>query len=621
MPTITVIKQDLERLAGQPYDLPELERALEVAKAEVKVDEDGRLRVQLKDTNRPDLWSSEGLARLLRGYRQGHHQPYPFFEDADVGERVVLVDGSLKEIRPYIAAFACEGIRIDDAALEQLIEAQERLADNYGRGRSAVAIGIYDASDIVYPVRYDAVDPDATRFVPLEFDVEMDLRQILREHPTGRTYAHLLEGYDRFPLIRDSRGEVLSMPPVINSQTLGRVEVGDSTLFCEATGPELDALLVSVAIMSVNMADRGGRILPVSVRYPYDTPRGREIRCPADLTESIEVDMDEIRRVVGADLDPGRIAEAIGAMGYREIALNHRAIHARPAPYRDDILHPVDLIEDVVIAIGYDNFEPEMPHDFTVGKSAPEEDLSDRVRDLMVGCGFQEVFLPVLCSREGLTVRMRAPDAPVVELENPMSEYYNALRDSLLPGLLRVEGASRRAIYPHYAFEAGEVAVLAPEENHGCRTQIHMAAMAAGADANLSGIQSYLEAIAYHLDFEYTLTPVEHSTFLPGRAGEIRRNGEAFGIIGEVHPEVLEAWGIGVPVWLGHPLWRPIWVFIIAWIGLIGQTLYDRRHRPEFIYQPGEEEKPEAPRAWYQRPGLYECIIVLIAIVVVTYLW
>ena len=82
-----------------------------------------------------------------------------------------------------------------------------------------------------------------------------------------------------------------------------------------------------------------------------------------------------------------------------------------------------------------------------------------------------------------------------------------------------------------------------------------------------------------------------------------------------------EQWGIDIPIWLGHPIWRPIWVFIVAWIGLIGQTLYDRRHRPEYIYQPGEKEKPEAPQAGYQRPGLYECIIVLIAIVVVWIGW
>jgi phenylalanyl-tRNA synthetase beta chain len=547
MPTITVIREDLERLAGQTYDLPELERALEAVKAEVKVEDDALLKIQLKDTNRPDLWSSEGVARLLKGHREGMHEPYTFFDDPPA-ELELRVDPALEGFRPYIAAFACDGVSVDEAALEQLIEAQEKLAEGYGRGRSAVAIGIYDASDVAFPVRYAAADPDSTRFVPLGMETGLTLRDILSEHPTGRTYAHLLEGFAAFPLITDSRGEVLSMPPVINSRNPGAVEVGDSFLFCEATGTELDAVLLSVAIMAANMADRGGRILPVNTIYPYNTPRGREIRCPLDMTETVEVDLDDLRRVIGGAIDNGSIERALAAMGYRDVALDPNRVRARPAPYRDDILHPVDLIEDVIVAVGFDNFEPELPHDFTVGKSAPEEDLADRIRGLMVGCGFQEVFLPILSSRADLTERICDTAAKIVEISNPMSENYSAVRNALLPGLLRVEAASRKAPYPHHIFEVGEVCVIARDDLYGTRTEICLAALEAHADANLSGIQSHLEALAYYLGFDYSLTPSEHPTFLPGRSGEIRLDGNRFGIIGEIHPEVLENWGVSVPV-------------------------------------------------------------------------
>jgi phenylalanyl-tRNA synthetase beta chain len=547
MPTISVLKKDLEKLAGKTYDLPELETALETAKAEVKVEDESHLRVQLKDTNRPDLWSSEGLARLLKGYRNGQHVTYPFFEESNP-ERELLVDPGLQSIRPYIAAFACEGIQVDDAVLEQLIETQEKLADGYGRGRSAVAIGIYDASDIEFPVKFDAVNPDTTRFVPLESEEEMNLRQILSDHATGKVYAHLLESFKQFPLIRDNRGEVLSMPPVINSQILGRVEVGDSFLFCEATGTELDAVLLSIAIMAVNMADRGGKILPVTVKYPYDTPRGREIQCPVDMTESLQVDLGEINRMVGGELQSEQVTSALVAMGYREVSIREQTVKARPAPYRDDIMHPVDLIEDVIVATGYEAFEPELPRDFTVGKSAPQEDLSDKFRNLMVGCGFQEFLLPILTSRGDLSTRMRNPEAAVVEISNPMSDHYSAVRSSLIPGLLRIEGISRRAIYPHRIFEVGEVSVLAPDTSYGTKTEIRLAAMEAHAEANLSDIQSHLEALAYYLQIEYTLNPVDHPTYLQGRAGEIVKDGDVYGIIGEVHPEVLETWGIAVPV-------------------------------------------------------------------------
>lgn len=549
MPTITVDKPDFERLARQVYSSESLSVALETAKAEIDAEEGDTLRIQLKDTNRPDLWSAEGLARLLKSHRENVQPEYSFFATSGVSdEREVIVDPALRNIRPYIAAFVCEGIAIDDAALDALIEAQEKLADGYGRGRSVVAIGIYDASDIVYPVRYDAVDPDATAFVPLEFESEMSLRQILSDHPTGRTYAHLLEGKDKFPLIRDSRGEVLSMPPVINSQSLGRVEAGDTFLFCEATGPELDAILLSMAIMAVNMADRGGRIYPVTVRYPYQTPRGQVLTCPYDLTEPLAVDVDEIYKVVGSHVSMGQIQTALNAMGYRDIDVRDRSIKVRPAPYRDDILHPVDVVEDVVIGVGYEAFDPEMPRDFTVGKAAPEEDLADRFRNLMVGCGFQEVFLPILCSEKEQTVDMNNPDARIISISNPMSENYSAIRGSLLPGLLKAEATSRRALYPHRIFEVGEVGVLAPEEDYGTRTDIHLCALEASDEANLSGVQSYLEVLSYYFNFEYTIAPIDHPTFLPGRSGEIRIGERVYGLIGEVHPSVLEIWGINYPV-------------------------------------------------------------------------
>ena len=545
MPTISVIKSDLERLAGQTYDLPDLERALEYAKAEVKAEGD-ELRVQLKDTNRPDLWCTEGLARALKTYRESASPEYTFFQSTET-EREIVVDAGLEHIRPFVAGFECTGVEIDDDALKQLIETQERLADNYGRGRSSIAIGIYDASDIQYPIRYEAVSPD-TSFVPLESDAEMSLTRILTDHPTGQTYAHLLEGFEKYPLIRDARNEVLSMPPIINSASLGRVEVGDSHLFVEATGTVLDHVLHTIAIFAANLADRGGDITPVTVKYPYDTPRGREISTPFDVTVPMSTELSRVRTTAGTDISEDDISTALVRMGYRSVSVDSESVSATPPPFRDDLLHPVDMIEDIIVGYGYESFDPVMPKDFTIGKSAPVEDLSDRVRDLLVGSGFQEAFLPVLGSVENQTTRMNNPDAPVVVISNPMSEHYGCARCSLIPGLLSVEETSRRAPYPHNLFEVGEVALQDASEHYGTRTGTHLAAMIASEEANLSGIQSYLEALAYYFKFEYSVRAIDHTSYLPGRVGEIVRDDESFGLIGELHPQVLDAWNLAVPV-------------------------------------------------------------------------
>jgi phenylalanyl-tRNA synthetase beta chain len=546
MPTISVIKQDLERLAGKTYELPELERALEYAKAEVKVEGD-ELRVQLKDTNRPDLWCTEGLGRALKGYREGVHDAYDFFTLPGDETRRIDVDATLEHIRPYVSGFVCSGVNIDDDALKQVIETQERLTDNYGRGRSSIAIGIYDASDIVYPIRYEAVSPN-TRFTPLEATSEMSLRQILAEHPTGQTYAHLLEGFESYPLLRDARDEVLSMPPIINSASLGRVEVGDSHLFFEATGTVLDHVLHAIAIFSANLADRGGTIEPVTTHYPYDTPRGRQIQSPLDMSTPITATLDRINETTGTPLALEQIESALTKMAYRSVHASENRVTATPPPYRDDLLHPVDMIEDIIIGVGYETFDPMMPRDFTIGKAAPQEDLSDRIRHLLVGCGFQELFLPILGSVENQTTRIRNEDAPAIVIANPMSEHYGCARWSLIPGLLSVEETSRRAIYPHRLFEVGEVARKDPDNSYGSRTDILATVMEASEDASLSAIQSYLEALAYYSGFDYELRPLDHPTYLPGRAGEIVSNGQVYGMLGEIHPEVLDNWGIAVPV-------------------------------------------------------------------------
>ena len=546
MPTISVTKQDLERLAGKTYELPELERALEYSKAEVKVEGD-ELRVQLKDTNRPDLWSTEGLGRALKGYREGVYDAYDFFTSSGEVDRHIDVDAGLEHIRPYVSGFVCRGVEIDDDALKQLIETQERLTDNYGRGRSSIAIGIYDASDIVYPIRYQAVSPD-TRFTPLEATSEMSLRQILSDHPTGQTYAHLLEGFESYPLLRDARDEVLSMPPIINSASLGRVEVGNSHLFVEATGTVLDHVLHTIAIFATNLADRGATIEPVTTHYPYDTARGRDIRSPVDMALPMTATLARINETAGTVLESGQIEAALTQMGYRSVTATQERVTATAPPYRDDLLHPVDMIEDIIIGIGYETFDAIMPRDFTIGKSAPQEDLSDRIRHQLVGCGFQELFLPILGSVENQTTRIRNEDAPAIVISNPMSEHYGCARWSLIPGLLSVEETSRRAIYPHRLFEVGEVARKDPNHDYGSRTDILVTALEASEDANLSGIQSYLEALAYYTGFEYELRPLDHPTYLPGRAGEIVSNGQVYGMIGEIHPEVLDNWGIAVPV-------------------------------------------------------------------------
>jgi phenylalanyl-tRNA synthetase beta chain len=562
LPTINVQKSDLENLAGRSYTLDELEEALLIAKGELKgFDPDsGEVKLELNDTNRPDLWSAEGVARQLRSKRTGKGDSYRFYTRrpcAPSNKHRVLVDEKLENIRPFVSCFRVRGVELSDELLGQIIECQDKLALNLGRKRATAAIGMSRASIMKFPVLFRAGDPDADSFTPLDMDRPLTLRKIIEEHPTGQLYGPIISSFERFPYLTDSAGKVLSMPPVINCRDLGEVSTADTDFFIDITGTDQKVVLLAANIMAADFADRGGRIVPVTTVYPYDTPLGREVPAPYDLSEPCRADMSLVSKTLGVDLEAGHVKRLLLEMGHKtvkSVGRGARAIEVHPQPFRADLLHPVDIVEDVAISRGYENFEPIMPERFTVGKSAPIEELSARVRDIMVGSGFQESLSPVLTSRDALVRKMGLEgvvEDKLVEIDNVMSELYSILRNSLLPSLLHVESVSSKASYPHRVFEVGEVARVEGAGEAGTVSEVNLAAYIAHPKASFSELHSYLDALFYYLGVQYKLDPASSPSYLEGRAGGIIVNGSAssgsIGFIGEVHPEVLERWGITMP--------------------------------------------------------------------------
>ena len=390
MPKIEVDRNAFFRLVGREIEGEEFEQILTVAKAELDGSEGSLLKIELNDTNRPDLWSTAGLARQLRIYLTGAIPDYGFFSvpgrALDHGERTIEVDPKLRTIRPYIAGFAVSGPGLDDAALKDLIQTQEKLCWNYGRKRQSIAMGVYRHNAVSYPVHYRAADPDSTSFVPLGMARPLTLRQILTEHPKGRDFGWIVEGSSAFPFLTDDTGEVLSFPPVINSATLGAVEVGDTELFIELTGTDLDSLLTATSIVACDLSDQGFTIHPVETRYPYDTKHGREIVAPYYFQQPISVEVAYGSRLLGKEFSVEDAVASVAKMGCRASTEEDRITVTVPE-YRNDFLHPVDIVEDMMMGKGLDSFEPLQPADFTVGRLAEIETLARRVKNTMVGIG------------------------------------------------------------------------------------------------------------------------------------------------------------------------------------------------------------------------------------------
>jgi phenylalanyl-tRNA synthetase beta chain len=550
MPKIDVNEKLFFKALGKQYDTAALSELLVAAKAELDDWQDGVLRIECNDTNRPDLWSTMGLARQLSIFLTGEVPSYPFFSrKGDIREadnRRVVVDQGLAEIRPYIACFVAEGKKITDELLREIIQSQEKLCGNYGRKRTTIAMGVSRADLITWPVHYTAADPDATRFVPLDFKSELSLRQILEQHPKGREYGGIVSGFSRFPLLSDDKGEVLTFPPVINSALIGGVQLGDSTLFIDLTGPDLDTILTACAVAACDFADMGFTILPVRVEYQSLTPYGKRIVTPFYFQKPVRVKLAAAEKRLGDRFTAKQAAGYIRKMG-STVKVDGENLVVSPPEYRNDFMHAVDAIEEIMIGRGMESFSPVMPGDFTVGRVTAAEEHAREVREIMIGMGYQEMICFCLGSRRDFVERMGIPAEEVLEIANPMAESLNSMRNSVIPSLLAAESVSANAVYPHRIFEAGKVVVKDPSDVQGCRTLNNLGFLWADRDVGFNEVDAHVLTLFYYLSLEPELMPLEDARFIAGRAAEIRVGGKRAGVMGEVHPKVLENWGIQMP--------------------------------------------------------------------------
>lgn len=580
MPKIEVNEKLFFNLLGKKYDYDTLERKLTCGKAELdekpdmSMSEDERvIKIELNDTNRPDLWSCGGVARQLRLHEGAKRSDYSKFLSKagaikDNGNRVITVEEGLKDVRPFMVSFVISGKPIDDPMLKDIIQTQEKLCWNFGRKRKSISMGVYRMSQIKWPCHYKAVDPDKTSFVPLACDAPMTCRQILTEHPKGKDFGWILEGLKKFPLLTDDKDEVLSMAPIINSATLGAVQVGDKDLMVELTGDNMENLILAANIVACDFHDAGYEILPVKVVHPYETGFGKEITVPFYFQKEAKATLAAINKKLGGDLTKEQVLDALSRMDNdvvaKDIPTNETTAKycaanktdveftVQPAPYRNDFLHEVDVIEDVMIGMTLDYFKPQKPNDFTIGKLSDVTLFSRKTKEIMVGLGYQEMIFNYLGSKRDYIDRMNISADKVIEILNPMSENYQFVRPSIIASLLRAESAAANAIFPHKIFEIGKVAFLDDSENTGTKTIQSLGFMTAANNANFNDLASEVASILYFLDHKYEVKEANDPRFIPGRQAAVIVNGKQVGIFGEIHPQVLENWQIAVPCVAGE---------------------------------------------------------------------
>ncbi len=537
MPSITVSYRDFCKLLGKRVEQGKLCERLSMLGMEAEAAGD-EIKLEIAH-NRPDLLSAEGVVRALKGFL-GLEVGLPRYELRPSGV-IVEVDLSVKPIRPYIAAGVVTGVRLTDEVVSSLMQVQEKLHASLCRSRRKGSIGVYDLDTITPPIRYTTTLPDGLRFVPLDFGRELTPAQILQEHPKGIEYGSIIRDLPRYPLLIDSRGVVLSVPPIINSEDT-RVTDKTKRFFVDVTGLDERVVNKALVILMTGLAERGFELRSVSVKYP-----NKQIRTPNLSPQRWRLNARNANELIGLKLGPNKIAKIAKRMRYSVAGIRGDVLTLLAPPYRSDIMHEMDLIEDIAIGYGYDQLEPTLPKVLTIGERTPIEKVSAKARRALIGLGFMEVMTYTLTNQRVSSELVRTKDE-AVEIANPVSEDYTIVRNSLLPSLLSALRDNRRNPLPQQIFEVGDVTVLDEGAETGARNVRRTAAAAIGDGVGFTYMKATVEALLRELGISWEVRATWHPSFLDGRVAELVAGGKRVGVVGELHPEVILGFELEYPV-------------------------------------------------------------------------
>ncbi|TFG29759.1 phenylalanine--tRNA ligase subunit beta [Candidatus Thorarchaeota archaeon] len=533
---------DILSLIGKKLTLEKLEDTLFLIKAEVEKIDGNVIEIEV-NPDRQDMLSTEGIARAVRSFLKLETglKKYPVRKS---GKKVIVKPG-LSKIRPFICCSIVKGVPADDELVKEYMHLQDALTSTHGRNRNKASIGLYVYDEIEFPVIYAPQIPEKIKFVPLGYEIEMDGPTIMTNHEKGVEFGYIIQNHKKWPLLYDSKEQVLSLPPIINSNTLGRMTVDTKNLFIEVTGTHLLTVQQALNIITASLAERGGKIESVTVVYPDDTTD----ETPDFNPQQMMLSHDEIIDLIGIDLTGDQIVQSLERMGYGAKSSKTNQVQVLIPKYRMDILHPVDIIEDIAIGYGFDNIEPSIPMTMTMGKVSPVRRLKNKVRDLMVGLGYHEVMNYIMSSPELLNEKM-GRNEPLVTTGNPKSRKFSVLRNSLLPVLLDFTSQNQHADFPQKIFEVGDV-IIPNEERETSVDQIPcVGGLMTDAKVNITKLLSELGFLLRNLGLEgkFEFESVTNSDFIMGRSARIKINGQVRGSFGEVSPEILINFGIGYPV-------------------------------------------------------------------------
>ena len=537
MPVINIDFEDLNRMLKEPISSKDFSRIIPKIGADPDEISEKEAIVEFFP-DRPDLLSTEGVARALRAFTEQELGLVKY--KIKPAQTHMFVSPEVLEIRPFVLGGIVRGVKLDDLGIKCIMELQEKLHVTLGRKRKKVSIGIHDLSKIKGPFNYDICSKHEPAFVPLQKDYEMTPEEILKEHPKGIEYAHLLKDFTSYPIITDSNKEVVSLPPIING-ALTTITTDTTEILIDVTGLDKVAVEACLNIVTAALFEREGEIEQLEIKYPSEN-----ITVPNMEPRNYEINNDYLINLLGFDPENFTIFKAFRKCGM-EPDLKENTWHVKVPAYRADILHPVDLLEEVAIGIEYENFPEYMPKETRFGSSLKSRKLENQCRETMLGMGFQEVVTLTLSSTKMLHEFTGRESSNEATVGNPVTEDYHMLRSSILPNLLEILNNNRHRELPQKIFEVGQV--IKQDSNKNSLAWIQL-----DSRGTFSTARSTAHNIAHRLGIKGEIIEKEDALFIPGRYIEM----EDEGIImkyGEIHPRTLEKFELNYPAIGGEIHW------------------------------------------------------------------
>lgn len=564
MTILTLNKKELEKNIGKKID-GDVENAITMMGTPVEEITPEEISIEVFP-NRPDLLNMQNFARALRQYLGSEKVASFKINRADKKDNYkVKIERSVKSVRPHTVCAIVKGLKFDDEKIKEIVDIQEKLHLSIGRKRKKVAIGIYPLEEIKLPIRFVGLAPSEIKFVPLESPGGRELTgsQILRSHPTGRDYADLLKDAEVYPVFLDANNDVLSMPPIINSEKTGRITEKTKDVFIECSGFNLEYLKKCLNIIVSALDEMGGKIYEMHIEDSQDG----DFVSPNLDPEKMIFEVSKINKTLGLDLNEKEIKGYLEKMGVgfdkeKDKKSENSKTYAMIPAYRTDILHWIDIAEEVALGYGYDNFEPVSPQELSVSTVA-EEDTASRKRkaisEILVGCGLLECSSFHLVKKQDLKkIYYDIKNEDLIEVENSKTEY-SILRRDLLVNLMKILSENSDSSYPQRIFEIGSVFGKATEndgEETGIKEKEKLGIALADDKITFTELKQIVDYLFKMIDKEYEIDSDveenEHVGFIDGRYGrvvvKVEGKKEAIGFIGEVHPRVLKNFGLKTPV-------------------------------------------------------------------------